>query len=469
MLILALAVVLLILGYRLYSPVIERAWGIEPDRPTPALVRADGVDYVPLPTYKVGLIQLLDIAGMGPIFGPILGALYGPVALLWIVLGCLLAGLAHDFAAGMLSLRHDGLSLPEVAGRLCGRIPRQLLRGFALLLLVLVGVVFVLGPAKLLECLIGVDWRVLAGAIFAYYFLATILPVDKLIGRLYPFFGLLLLFMTLGIGIALLTSGLTLAGPGWHWRPTTPEGSSPWPALFVILSCGAVSGFHNTQCPLMARCLTSERQARTVFAGAMLVEGLIALIWAGAAMTIYDSRAELKADVSAGTPSLVVSEVAHYLLGDVGGTLAILGVIVLPITSGDTAFRSARLILAEAWGWEQRSLRKRLSLAVPLFLVGGGLCLVDFTVIWRYFGWANQMLAMLGLWLAAVYQAGRGRPDWPFTLPAVFMTAVCATYALGSPLGGELPPEVTWPGGAAVALAAGGGFIVWRRRLVPAA
>lgn len=333
---------LLLAGYVTYSRVVDRLFGPDLHRPTPALSCPDGVDTLPMPTWKVFLIQLLDIAGIGPIFGPILGALYGPVALVWIVLGTLFAGGVHDYFSGMLSIRHDGASLPEVVGRTMGETARWIMRFFSVLLLVLVGVVFTLSPAHMLGSLFGLDPAVLVAAVFLYYFLATILPVDKIIGRFYPLFGLLLLFMTLGVTGGIFWNGANAPGADTLLRwpsGSHPEGLPVWPLLFITLSCGAISGFHSTQSPLMARCLRSERHGRRVFYGAMVCEGFIALVWATAGMTFFDSPDALQAVIREGTPALVVNRVCQTLLGPVGGAIAILGVIVLPITSGDTAFR----------------------------------------------------------------------------------------------------------------------------------
>lgn len=333
---------LLLAGYVTYSRVVDRLFGPDLHRPTPALSCPDGVDTLPMPTWKVFLIQLLDIAGIGPIFGPILGAIYGPVALAWIVLGTLFAGGVHDYFSGMLSIRHDGASLPEVVGRTMGETARWIMRFFSVLLLVLVGVVFTLSPAHMLGSLFGLDPAVLVAAVFLYYFLATILPVDKIIGRFYPLFGLLLLFMTLGVTGGIFWNGANVPGADTLLRLPSevhPEGLPVWPLLFITLSCGAISGFHSTQSPLMARCLRSERHGRRVFYGAMVCEGFIALVWATAGMTFFDSPDALQAVIREGTPALVVNRICQTLLGPVGGAIAILGVIVLPITSGDTAFR----------------------------------------------------------------------------------------------------------------------------------
>jgi carbon starvation protein CstA len=423
-------VLLLLLGYALYGALVERVFGIERDRPTPAMSQADGVDFVPMPTWKVFLIQLLDIAGIGPIFGPILGALYGPQALLWIVFGSIFAGAVHDFFSGMLSVRHGGQSIPEVVGDALGRPARHVMRFFSVLLLLLVGVVFVLSPAKLLAGMTPLTTGTFVLLIFAYYFIATIVPIHQIIGRFYPFFGGLLIFMTLGIGAGILVGGYEVLPNRDFGTNVHPRELPLWPLLFIVLSCGALSGFHSTQSPLMARCLKTERHGRVVFYGAMIAEGIIALIWATVGLSFYESPEALQTVIAAGSPAAVVDEVSRTLLGPVGGVLAILGVIILPITSGDTAFRSTRLILAESFRLPQRAVAKRLLIAVPLFAVGAILTQVDFNLIWRYFGWANQTLATLVLWAGAIYLRNNGKAAWHWiaSLPAAFMTAVCLSF-----------------------------------------
>ena len=439
-------VALLVAGYFTYGWGVERVFGIRPQRPTPAITRADGVDYVQLPVWKIFLIQLLDIAGIGPIFGPIMAALYGPVALLWIVLGSIFAGGVHDFFSGMMSVRYDGENLPTLVGRTIGRQMRVLMLIFSLLLLLLVGVVFVLSPAAMLQQLTGIDKFALVMAIFVYYFLATLLPVDKIIGRLYPLFGALLLFMTFGVLAAVIFGGRPLL-PNLSLHHAHPENLPMWPLLFITLSCGAISGFHSTQSPLMSRCLPNERYGRRVFYGAMIAEGVIALIWASVGLSFYEPAA-LSAQIKAGTASVVVNETCRNLLGPVGGFLAILGVVVLPITSGDTAFRSARLIISEFIHLPQKAVAKRLMIALPLFAVGFIISRINFDVIWRYFGWSNQMLATLVLWSAAVYLVKQGKPHWVASLPAIFLTAVTMTFIFYAKIGLALPHRTAVIGGA---------------------
>lgn len=446
-------VALLVAGYFTYGKVVDRIFGPDPSRATPAKTLADGVDFVEMSPAKIFLVQLLNIAGLGPIFGPILGALYGPSALLWIVIGSIFGGAVHDYFSGMLSVRHEGKSVPDVVGLQLGNAIKQFMRLFSIVLLLLVGVVFVLGPAKLMGNLTPFPVWAWVTVIFAYYFLATILPVDKIIGRLYPLFGAVLAFMAVGLTIALISKGyrfypeLTLAN-------LHPKGLPLWPLMFITIACGAVSGFHSTQSPLMARCLPSEKHGRPVFYGAMIGEGIIALIWATLGMSFYNNPAALNAALAQGGPAYVVNEVSTTLLGHFGGFLAILGVVVLPITSGDTAFRSARLIIADFLNYSQKAHLKRLYIAVPLFVVGFLISRGNFNVIWRYFGWANQTLAAIVLWAAAAYLAERARFHWIATVPATFLTAVVVTYIAYDKIGFSLPLGVSTLIGSVVAIGA---------------
>ncbi len=426
---------LLILGYFTYGVVVEKIFGIDSQRLTPCVTNEDGVDYISMPTWKVFFIQLLDIAGLGPIFGPILGALYGPSALLWIVIGCIFGGAVHDYFSGMLSVRSNGKSIPEVVGDLMGMPARQTMRIFSVILLLLVGVVFILGPAKLLSNLTGFNVQILVACIFIYYFAATILPIDKIIGRLYPVFGALLIFMTVGIMVGLIYHGYEIL-PNLDFATNTHPGEKPiWPLLFITLSCGAISGFHSTQSPLMARCIRNENRGRQVFFGSMIVEGIIALIWATVGLSFYNSPEAMNAVIASGSPAAVVNEACNTLLGPVGGFLAIIGVVILPISSGDTAFRSTRLIIAETFKMDQSKAAKRLLIAIPLFVIAFLITQVDFKIIWRYFGWSNQMLSMMMLWSAAIYLAKKGKCHWICTLPATFMTAVVTAFILQAQIG----------------------------------
>lgn len=443
---------LLILGYFTYGVFVEKIFGIDTNRQTPCMTKEDGVDYISMPTWKVFFIQLLDIAGLGPIFGPILGALYGPSALIWIVVGCIFAGAVHDYFSGMLSVRSGGKSIPEVVGDIMGMPARQTLRVFSVILLLLVGVVFILGPAKLLSNLTGFNLQLLVGCIFFYYFIATILPIDKIIGRLYPIFGALLLFMTIGIMFGLVYHGYEIL-PNLDFATNTHPGEKPiWPLLFITLSCGAISGFHSTQSPLMARCIRNENRGRQVFYGSMIMEGIIAMIWATVGMTFYENAGAMNAVIASGSPAAVVNEACNALLGPLGGFLAIMGVVILPISSGDTAFRSTRLIIAETFKMDQSKAAKRLLIAIPLFIIAFLITQVDFKIIWRYFGWSNQMLSMMVLWSAAIYLAKKGKFHWICSIPATFMTAVDAAFILQAKIGFGLPAAPSNVASVAIAI-----------------
>ncbi|MBM7455390.1 carbon starvation protein CstA [Oceanisphaera litoralis] len=452
-----LCVGLLLGGYFIYGTFVEKIFGIKKERQTPAFTQGDGVDFVPMSKGKVYLIQLLNIAGVGPIFGPILGALYGPAAMLWIVLGCIFAGAVHDYFSGMLSVRNGGQSVPNLAGKYLGRGAKNFMNVFAIVLLLLVGVVFISAPAGLLAKLTGVSLSVFVGVIFVYYLLATIVPVDKIIGRLYPFFGALLIFMSVGLTLALVVSSEHSMLPGFEvgdfFQNLNPNDMPLWPALFITIACGAVSGFHATQSPLMARCVENESNGRFVFYGAMIGEGIIALIWCAIALSFFGGVEGLNAGM-AGNPANVVYDASTGLLGAVGGFMAVLGVIVLPITSGDTAFRSARLILAEYFNMPQTQLPKRLLLAIPLFIIGAVLTQVDFGVIWRYFGVANQATAVMMLWTAAAYLLRHNKLHWIATIPAMFMTTVVISFLLNSTtLGAGLPMTLSTVAGIVLTLA----------------
>lgn len=429
-----LAVVALIAGYAIYGTLVAKIFGADPKRPTPAKTMADGVDYVEMPMWKVWLIQLLNIAGVGPVFGPILGALYGPSALLWIVIGTIFAGAVHDYFSGMLSLRYGGANVPTIVGYNLGNGAKNIMRVFAVVLLLLVGVVFVAAPASLLAKLTpeSLNLTFWIAVIFAYYFLATILPIDKIIGRFYPIFGAVLIIMAVGMTLGMFVSGNEFYS--WlEWRNPNPDGLPVYPLVFITIACGALSGFHATQSPLMSRCLSNERQGRAVFYGGMVAEGLIGLVWATVGMTFYQSPELLSAALKDGGPGNVVTETSLALMGSSGGVLAILGVVALPVTSGDTAFRAARLTIAEVFNFSQRSVTSRLAIAVPIFVIGIILANVDFNIIWRYFGFANQALAAIMLWAAAGYLYRKHRLHWICTVPAVFMTSVCISYICFEP------------------------------------
>ncbi len=434
-----IALAVLCIGSYLYGRFVSRVFGVDPSRKTPVHTKADGVDYVLLPTWKIYLIQFLNIAGLGPIFGAIMGVMFGPAAFLWIVFGTIFGGAVHDFFSGMLSLRRDGASLPEIVGEQLGNKVKQVMRGFALILMILVGAVFVYNPADLLamltpEHLDKMFWIVV---IFAYYMAATLLPVDKLIGKLYPVFGFALLFMAVGILVMLFVHGDALPEmwDGFYNHKSDPASSPIFPMMFVSIACGAISGFHATQSPMMARCLGNEKHARIVFYGAMVTEGVVALIWAAAAIAFTGGYSSLEATLAGSSPAVLVNNLSSSWLGAFGGILAILGVIAAPITSGDTALRSARLIAADFMGVEQKNIVKRLAVSIPIFVLCFVIMLLPYEVLWRYFAWCNQELSVFTLWALTVYLAARKKMYIVTLLPALFMTCVTTTYIFFAPEG----------------------------------
>lgn len=435
-----IALLILIVGYFVYGTFVSKVFGQDPSRVTPVHTHADGVDFVELPTWKIFLIQFLNIAGLGPIFGAIMGVMFGPSAFLWIVFGTILAGAVHDYMSGMLSLRNNGASLPEIVGGQLGNGVKNVLRVFSLLLMILVGAVFVYNPADLLAMLTpdSLDRMFWIIVIFAYYMLATLLPIDKLIGKLYPLFGLALLFMALGIMTMLYVNADSMPEiwqGGLGNRRLDADAAPIFPMMFVSIACGAISGFHATQSPMMARCLKNERHARPVFYGAMVTEGIVALIWAAAAVAFTGGYSELQQTLGSSSPAVLVNDISKTWLGAAGGVLAILGVIAAPITSGDTALRSARLIAADFMNIKQKKIAKRLVVSVPIFILCFIVMLIPYEALWRYFAWCNQVLSVFTLWAITVYLA-RTRKAYIITmLPAMFMTAVTVTYIFFAPEG----------------------------------
>lgn len=447
----------LVLGYVVYSRVAERVYGVDFKMLMPCKTHSDGVDYVEMPTWKIFLIQLLNIAGLGPVFGALAGCLFGPVALLWIVLGCILAGAVHDFLAAVMSAEQGGANLPELVQQQLGKGAGYVMRGVCIVLMLLVGVVFTSGPAGMLHALMShISVTTFCVIILLYYFLATVLPIDVIIGRLYPIFGALFIFMAVGLAFALPFGSHGVLPITDFSANLHPQGLSIWPMIFVTIACGAISGFHATQSPMMVRCLADVRRARPVFYGAMVAEGLVALIWATVGLTLRSVLTDYTlvsqatgalvpqpaapgqtlasfAELSLSSPATAVSYACTELLGSVGAVLAVLGVVVLPITSGDTAMRCCRLMLADSLRVSQKSWSRRLLIAVPLFACVIFISQVDFSVIWRYFGWANQTLACFTLWSIAVYLRRRRRFHWLVTLPALFMTCVCTSFLLYAP------------------------------------
>ncbi|HET8829280.1 MAG TPA: carbon starvation protein A [Pelobium sp.] len=452
------SIIVLIVGYFVLSKLSERIFGIDPNRETPAIAQADGVDFVAMPLWKIFLIQFLNIAGLGPIFGAVAGAMWGPVAFLWIVLGSLFAGGVHDYFSGMLSVKHRGESITEISGYYLGNGVKQFMRVFSVVLLIMVGTVFIMGPAKLL---IGISdgfggiafW---VSLIFIYYILSTILPIDKVIGKIYPVFGVALLFMAVGILVMMFKNGIQVPEvtfsnlKNFH---SNPDEFPIFPFVFVTIACGAISGFHATQSPLMARCMTNEKQGRPVFFGAMVTEGIVALIWAAIGMSFYKSVGGLNdvMESQGGNAAFVVNEISNSLLGKVGGVLALLGVVAAPITSGDTAFRSARLIIADIFKNNQRPILNRFLISIPLFVVAYLLTQLDFSIIWRYFAWTNQTLATVVLWTITVYLIKEGKNFWISFIPAVFMTAVVTSYLFIAPEGFNLGNQIAYITGIAMA------------------
>lgn len=454
------SLVALVAGYFIYGRVVEKVFGVDSSRKTPAITKADGVDYIPMPAWKVYMIQFLNIAGTGPIFGAIMGAKFGPSAYLWIVFGCIFAGAVHDYMTGMLSIRNNGTGLPDLVGEYLGKGTKTFILAFSIIVLMLVGTVFVFSPALILGDVAGdgskIAIMVWVGVIFLYYLLATLMPIDKIIGRIYPVFSFALLFMAVALMVCLFVKWPVLPEI-WDGLGNLGEskgllsGQPVFPCLFITIACGAVSGFHATQSPLMARCVSDEKLGRPVFYGAMITEGIVALIWATVASWFFygGGAAEVGSGLSAAAPEVVV-KVSEGWLGILGGILAILGVVAAPITSGDTAFRSARLIVADFLHLPQKPIRNRLIISIPLFILASFLLWYNiadedgFNVIWRYFGWANQTLAVFMLWTATAYLVKyRGGMSFMLTLlPAAFMTAVCVTYLCVAKIGFNLP--VTW-------------------------
>jgi len=491
-----LSLVALVLGYLVYGKFVAHVFGPD-DRPTPAITKADGVDFMVLPSWKIFMIQFLNIAGTGPIFGAIMGAWYGPVAYLWIVLGCIFAGAMHDYMSGMLSIRNGGASLPELVGKYLGNITKKVMLVFSILLLMMVGVVFVYSPAIILEGIWGSKmlWIIV---IFIYYIIATLLPIDKIIGKVYPIFAASLLFMAGALMIGLfikmpalpelwsnLDEGNLNTVKEWLGQDAFMTKNPLFPCLFITIACGAISGFHATQSPLMARCMKNEKMGRPIFYGAMITEGIVALIWATISIYFFyyggwkevvgaDVVNEFVGQAAGGKtlvqffdPPTVVKVVCSCWLGIAGGILALLGVVAAPITSGDTAFRSARLIIAEFIGLEQRSMHKRLYICIPMFVLAI-LMLVwqmanpdGFNIIWQYFGWANQTLSVFTLWTLTVYMVQKHKPFIITLIPALFMTVVCSTFLLVSKQAFGLQEGIAYTGSIIVLIVALVWFFSW--------
>ena len=444
------ALVVLIIGFLVYGRLTSKVFSPD-DRTTPAVSINDGVDCIPMKTWKAVLIQLLNIAGTGPIFGALMGACFGPVVFLWIVFGAILGGAVHDYMTGMISERNGGASIAELSGKYLGKPVLYIMRVFSVLLLLLTGTVFITSPAALIAKLTPsflpqTFWIIV---ILIYYVLATLLPIDKVIGKLYPVFGVILIVMAVSI------AGAMFFLPQYQIPEITLTGLHPdnlpiWPFMFITVACGAISGFHATQSPMMAKCITSEKEGHKVFYGAMIIESVIALVWAAAGVSFYGGTQLLNEALTTSGQSGAVYEISKTMLGNVGGILAIIGVVVCPITSGDTAFRSARLILAEWTKLDQKKIKNRLIITIPLLAVGAVLTQLDFNVLWRYFSWSNQTLAMIALWVATAYLLKEGKYRFGSlitALPATFMSAVSLTYILMADEGFKLLPVIAYPAG----------------------
>ncbi|MBQ3593983.1 MAG: carbon starvation protein A [Bacteroidales bacterium] len=462
------ALIILVLGYFIYGRYISRMFGVDEKRPTPAVTKNDGVDYIVMPTWKIFMIQFLNIAGLGPIFGAIMGAKFGTSSYLWIVLGTIFAGAVHDYLSGMVSLRNDGASLPQIVGKYLGSRTEKVMIVFTLLLMVLVVAVFVLQPAQLIANMTPTNLNVYfwVVVIFAYYLIATLLPIDKIIGNLYPIFGAALMFMAIGILIVLFIKQPALPEM-WNGFGTKYESGPIFPMMFISIACGAISGFHATQSPLMARCIKNERHGRPVFYGAMIVEGIVALIWAAAATAFFEQHG------TDFTAAQVVDFICKDWLGVIGGILAVLGVIAAPITSGDTAMRSARLILADMLKMEQKSISKRLLLCAPLFAASLGLLIFSimnndgFTIIWRYFSWCNQTLSVFTLWAITVYLVLEKKNHFVTLIPALFMTCVVTTYICIAPEGFRMNETIAYIIGGVATITAIVWFASWKKKNEP--
>lgn len=429
---------LLVAAYFGYGAYLDRICKIDAKAAVPSATLYDGVDYIPMPRWRTFLIQLLNIAGIGPIFGAIMGACFGPVVFLWITFGGIFVGAMHDYISGIILLRNDGLSLPEIVGRYLGGGMLQFMRAISLVLLILVGVVFMRSPASILgDMITAIPYWGWIAIILVYYFVATMLPIDKLIGKIYPLFGGALIFMAIGLAVVLFTGDYTIPNLTFetlrNYQPNA-EGMPIIPTLFITVACGAISGFHATQSPLMARCMNNEGEARMIFYGSMITESIIALIWASIGMAFFHGPDSLAAALAehGNNAAWAVSTIANTTLGAVGGFVALFGVVAAAITSGDTAFRSARLIVADVLGVEQRAISKRFMIALPLFAIGVVLLFVDFDVVWRYFAWTNQAMSVVTLWVIVVYLRKFKRNIWVALPPAVFMTYICTSFVFVS-------------------------------------
>ena len=468
------ALIILILGYLLYGKVVEKVFKTNPDRKTPAVANPDGVDYIAMPWWKLFLIQFLNIAGTGPIFGAVMGIMFGPAAFFWIVFGTIFGGAVHDFISAMISIRQNGASLTEIVGSQLGKRVKTVMLVFTVFLLIMVGAVFVSQPAALLHGLLPkVSVTLFAAIVFAYYLLATLLPVDKIIGKIYPVFGFIFIFMALGLLFSIFRTNAPIPEVWTNLSSMHPKGFPVYPMMFISIACGAISGFHATQSPLMARCITNERYGRRVFYGAMVTEGIVALIWAASASSFFASMypncpngiiALQQYSAEGHETAEIVSAICRGWLGTVGGVLAIIGVVVAPITSGDTALRSGRLIIADFLHLDQKPIAKRLLVAVPIFAVTFLIMNLKADVLWRYFAWSNQTLSIFTLWACTVYLFKERRQFIITIIPAMFMTSVCVCYILFAPEGFGLPYWLSVSCGIVTACLFLGIFVNWARK-----
>lgn len=471
-----IAVILLILGYIIYGKFVEKFFGASSKIETPVKRLADGVDYKVMEPWRMFVIQFLNIAGLGPIFGAILGAAYGPVAYIWIVVGCIFMGSVCDYFSGMLSIRNDGMSPPNIVAKYLGKRVKQAMLLFISVLLIAVGSSFVTGPVDLIASVTSSNKIYWLYIVFAYYIVATLLPIDKIIGRIYPFMGALLLFMAVSVAIVMVIKGFSgeitlveLSSETFKSFKSDPDNNILIPMLFIVISCGAISGFHATQSPMMARCMADEKHGRPVFYGAMISEGIVALIWATAAMAYFGGPEELNAAADSGmSPAIIVDKVCRSWLGKIGGIFAIIGVIICPITSGDTAFRSLRLMISDALKVNQKPILNRILIAVPIFILAYLICEFDFSTIWKYVGIGNQLLAAIFLWTCATYLARKGKNHFLFSIPATFITFVCVCYFLIAPYkngGLYLDHTVSYVVGVGVAICLFVVFLIRKNKL----
>lgn len=447
------ALLFLILGYAFYSKFIERVFGVDDNTPTPAYTKRDNLDFMPMSWWKGNLIQLLNIAGLGPIYGAVAGALYGPVAFVWIVVGSIFAGAVHDYFSGMMSMRHGGAQFPTLVGRYLGKHMKLFINGLSLVLMLLVAAAFTAGPAQLISQISPISFTVALGLIFFYFILATILPINRVIGRIYPLLGGILLFMAIAVAVALVFSGKPM--PNLTFSNLHPGELPIWPLLMVTISCGAISGFHCTQSPIVACTMKKETDGRKIFYGAMIIEGVIALIWAAAGMTFFSGTEGLAAALAAGGPSGVVNEISISLLGTLGGILAIFGVIILPITTGDTALRSSRMIVTDILSnfMDMKGKWKILLVTIPLGIPTFYMATIDYTFLWRYVGWTNQVVATVMLWTATVYLLRNFKFHWIAGIPASFMTGVVSSYIFYAPEGLNMDYQLSMIIGSCITLA----------------